>query len=110
MNMLRRISEELRERLIRSFMDLVILKELRNSAGMSGYDIITSFRRKFYTLPSPGTVYSVMYAMERKELVEGIVVNRKRVYKLTKKGEEKITNILLNIENVHLFVESMFGK
>lgn len=41
--MLPKISEDLPERFIKSFMGTVILKELRNRAGMRGYDFIHSF-------------------------------------------------------------------
>jgi DNA-binding PadR family transcriptional regulator len=108
--MLGKISEELRERIIKSFMDVIILKELRNSANMSGYDVITLFHRRFHMLLSAGSLYSTLYAMEREELVEGFVAGRKRVYKITKKGEEKIQSILRDIDNVHLLIEFMLGK
>lgn len=108
--MLMKISEELRERLIKSFMDLVILKELRNSVNMSGYDIVTLFHRKFHVLLSAGSVYSMLYALEREEFIQGFVADGKRVYKLTEKGEKKIKNILLNLDNIYLLIESMLGK
>jgi DNA-binding PadR family transcriptional regulator len=108
--MLGKISEELRERIIKSFMDLIILKELRNSANMSGYDVITLLHRRFHMLLSAGSLYSTLYAMEREELVEGFVAGGKRVYKITKKGEEKIQSILRDIDNVHLLIEFMLGK
>jgi hypothetical protein len=43
MDMLPKISEDLPERFIKSFMGTVILKELGNRAGMRGYDFIHSF-------------------------------------------------------------------
>ena len=89
------IFNELYGRIVRSFMDIVILAELRKSAPMSGYDIIAFINKKFHLLLSSGTVYNVLYALERKGFVEGIWSRRKRMYKPTDKGEETI-NIILN--------------
>jgi len=104
------ISMELRARVVRNFVDWIILKELRDSVNMSGYDIIALFHRKFHMLLSAGSVYSVLYAMERKGLVEGAVADGKRIYKLTEKGEEEIQKILRNLDKIHLLIKSMLGK
>ena len=56
----------------------------------SGYDIINYLHQKFDFLISPGTVYSVLYSMERDELIKAQGIERKRVYVLTPKGEIKI--------------------
>lgn len=105
-----KISTEIGERILKNFMDLLILKELRHDAKISGYDIIVLIHRKFHLLLSPGSVYSVLYAMERKGLVEGIITSQKRVYKLSKKGEEEIQNILRNRDKIHLLLESVLCK
>jgi len=89
------ILRKMHERTIKNFMDIVILTELRKGHPMSGYDFITFIHKKFHILMSSGTVYSVLYALERNELIEGMWNKRKRVYKLTDKGEET-TNIILN--------------
>jgi DNA-binding PadR family transcriptional regulator len=91
-------------------MDLIILKELKSNAKISGYDIIVLIHRKFHLLLSPGSVYSVLYAMERKGLVEGTITSQKRVYNVSKKGEEEIQNILHNRDKIHLLLESVLCK
>lgn len=73
----------------------MVVAELNNSYTMSGYDLITSIHKKFRILISPGTTYSLLYALERKGLTKGILNRRKRMYKLTDKGKETI-NIILN--------------
>jgi DNA-binding PadR family transcriptional regulator len=80
-------------RIVKSFMDLLILSELRN-APMSGYDIIAYIHNKFGILVSSGTVYSLLYSMERDGLIRGIWAKRKRVYELSEKGEQNIEAIL----------------
>jgi len=77
------------ERTIRSFLDIFILSELSNRP-MNGYDIIRYIDNKFNILISSGTVYSLLYSMERKGLIKGAWKERRRVYLLTEKTKQKI--------------------
>ena len=65
------------------------MARLRNH-NMSGYDVIEYTHKKFNFLISSGTVYSLLYSMERDGLVKGKRTNRKRIYTLTDKGEKTI--------------------
>jgi DNA-binding PadR family transcriptional regulator len=103
-------SGEMRERILKSFMDLMILKELRKNVRISGYDIIVLFHRRFHLLLSPGSVYSVLYALERKGLVVGTMTGDKRIYKISKKGEEVVQSVLRNTSSIQLFMESLFCR
>jgi len=87
------VLKKMHRRIVKSFMDILILAELRNSA-MSGYDIIAYIHNKFGILVSSGTVYSLLYSMERDGLIRGVWAKRKRVYELTEKGERNIEVIL----------------
>lgn len=102
-----RILRKTHERIIKNFMDMLILAELRKKYTISGPDVITFFQKKFGILISSGTVYSVLYALERKGLTEGMWNGRKRMYKLTDKGEETL-NIILNVkEKIQRFVATL---
>jgi DNA-binding PadR family transcriptional regulator len=85
--------KKIHERIIKNFMDVIIMTELRNGS-LSGYDFISYIHNKFNLLVSSGTVYSLLYSLERNGLIEGVWEERKRVYKLTEKGEKTI-NIML---------------
>jgi len=79
-------------------MDIIILAELRNGP-ISGYDVISFIHNKFHLLVSLGTVYSLLYSLERNGLIEGTWNERKRVYKLTEKGKKTILNANDKIQN-----------
>ena len=87
------VLKKMHRRIVKSFMDILILAELRNNP-MSGYDVIAYIHNKFGILVSSGTVYSLLYSMERDDLIRGIWAKRKRVYELTEKGERSIEAIL----------------
>ena len=87
------VLKKMHRRIVKSFMDILILAELRNSP-MSGYDVIAYIHNKFGILVGSGTVYSLLYSMERDGLIRGIWARRKRVYELSEKGERNIEAIL----------------
>jgi DNA-binding PadR family transcriptional regulator len=88
-----KILKKIHERIIKNFMDVIIMTELRNGS-LSGYDFISYIHNKFNLLVSSGTVYSLLYSLERNGLIEGVWEERKRVYKLTQKGEKTINTML----------------
>lgn len=51
--------------MIKNFSDIFILAELRNGP-LSGYDVIEYIHNKFRILVSSGTVYSILYSLERR--------------------------------------------
>jgi DNA-binding PadR family transcriptional regulator len=86
--------KEIETRLIRSFLDLAVLFALRKNGGLSGYDVMALVQNKFDKSISPGTIYSVLYSIERKGLVKGESDGRKTNYKLTDKGREVTESML----------------
>ena len=61
---------------------------------LSSYDVISYIHNKFNLLISSGTVYSLLYSLERNGLIKGVWDERKRTYKLTEKGERTIETVL----------------
>lgn len=98
--------KKMHERIIKSFMDIIILAELRNRP-MSGYDVISFIHNKFHLLVSSGTVYSLLYSLERNGLIDGTWNERKRVYKLTEKGQKTINTILSANDKIRSFMISL---
>jgi DNA-binding PadR family transcriptional regulator len=101
-----RIIKKMHERVIKTFMDTIIMAELQNGS-ISGYDVISFIHNKFGFLASSGTVYSLLYALERNDLVEGIWIERKRVYKLTEKGAKTIATIINSHDKIKSFMSTI---
>ena len=102
-------AQEIESRIVKYFLDILILIELNNHSSLSGYNIIESVRRKFKQSISPGTVYSVLYAIERKDLVKGESDGRKTVYTLTKKGKEAVKDLKNSKNEILEFMEIFFN-
>ncbi|MCW4010375.1 MAG: PadR family transcriptional regulator [Candidatus Bathyarchaeota archaeon] len=99
------IVKKMNERIIKTFLDIIILSELRNGS-FSGYDIISYIHNKYQLLVSSGTIYSLLYSLERNNLIEGVWDERKRTYQLTKKGAHTIGTILNANHDIKTFVGS----
>ena len=100
------ILKKMHRRIIKGFLDVLVLTELRKEV-MSGYDIIGFIHNKFRILVSSGTVYSLLYSLEREGLIEGRWNHRKRVYKLTDKGEKTIKTILNSNNDIQYLVKNL---
>jgi DNA-binding PadR family transcriptional regulator len=105
------IVREIERRIITDFMDLLILSMLHNSSSaIGGFDVIKHLHRRFDFLVSPGTVYSHIYALERKGLIKAVATRRKRVYRLTERGRELVEKLADNKERIVNFLASVIIK
>jgi DNA-binding PadR family transcriptional regulator len=101
-----KILKKMHECIIKNFMDIIIMTELRNES-LSGYDFISYIHNKFNLLVSSGTVYSLLYSLERNGLIEGVWEERKRVYKLTQKGAKTINALLGASDKIKVFMTNI---
>lgn len=101
-------TEKLRKRVIKSFMDIIIISKLKDGS-MSGYDIISHIHKRFGILMSPGTVYNLMYSLERNGLIKGVQNQRKTVFILTEQGEQRIKTIAKSNGRVEGFLRTMLS-
>jgi len=99
-------AEKLRKRVIKNFMDILILTELKKQS-LSGYDVMGLIHKKFDVLVSSGTVYSLLYSLEREGLIKGVLNQRTRVYELTEKGERDIKVITKANEEIQNFLRNI---
>ena len=104
--MLSETTEKLRKKAVKSFMDIIILSELKDNP-MSGYDVISHIHKTYGILTSSGTIYSLMYSLERDGVIKGVVNQRKRVYSLTEKGKQNIKVITKANREIQRFLKNM---
>jgi len=101
-----KLVEKLRKRVIQNFMDILILTEMKKGS-LSGYDVIALLHRRFGILLSSGTVYSLLYSLERDGLIKGVWNQRKRVYELTEKGEQNMQVITKANQEIQNFLRNI---
>jgi len=96
--------------MLKDFLDTIILAELKNRSALSGYDVIDFIHRKFGILISSGTVYALLYSMERNGLIKGVLHQRSRIYTLTDKGRDTINAISKSKEEIQWFMGILIGS
>lgn len=101
------ILRKMHKRIVRNFLDVSILLELKDSS-LSGYDVISFVHKRFGVLLSSGTVYSCLYHLEREGLINGEWAQRKRVYKLTEKGNQRVKTLLKMQNKILALVANLF--
>jgi DNA-binding PadR family transcriptional regulator len=101
-----KLAERLQKRVIQNFMDILVLTEMKKGS-LSGYDVIGLVHKRFGILLSSGTVYSLLYSLERDGWIKGVWNQRKRVYKLTEKAEQDMKVITKANEEVQNFLKNI---
>jgi len=85
----RDLDKEWRERFVRSHLDLVVLRLLRDKPKW-GYEINIGIRDKFSVYLSAGTLYPLLHTLQDRGYVEGSIepgARVRRIYKITQRGE-----------------------
>jgi DNA-binding PadR family transcriptional regulator len=101
-------SKDIEIRLVKNFLDVLILVEMKKRTFLTGYDVIDVVNKKFGDMLSPGTVYSTIYSIERKGFIKGDSNGRKTVYELTEAGKEATTTILDARQEAENVLEAIF--
>jgi DNA-binding PadR family transcriptional regulator len=100
---------EMRERVVRAFLDLIVLMKLSEGCeALSGYDVLKLVGEEFDVMLSAGSVYAVLYSIEREGLIQGTLKHKRRVYTLTDKGRAKVKAISEEKTKILYLARSLF--
>jgi len=102
------MSKTFNERILRSFLDILILTQLEKNT-LSGYDITGIINDQFGIFISPGTVYNTLHSLETKRFIEGMWHDKKRIYKLLKKGKNFLKIIREHKNEILRLLEEIFS-
>jgi Predicted transcriptional regulators len=100
--------DELEKRIIKEFLDVIILLELKDKGELSGYDFAVLQHQKFDLSLSPGTVYATLYSMERRGLIAGHNDGKKTAFQLTDKGTAAIESLKRAAPQLTDFMKCLF--
>ncbi len=98
--------EKLRRSVIKSFMDIFIFSRAKEGPHerLRRHKVHS---RQVWDVAESGTVYSLLYSMEREGLINGVQNSRKRVYTLTEKGKQNIRVITKANDEIQSFLRNM---
>ena len=103
-------SAPLEKKIIRNFIDLLILKHLKTNPLVSGYEILNYLRQKFDIAFRPGTIYSAIYSSERRKLIKGNGDESGRTYELTNEGEKMVSDVFKARRRIERLVVDIFSE
>jgi len=99
----------IQEKCVKDYLSLIILLKLRNEAS-SGYDLMNYVHKQFGVLLSPGTIYPVLYQLERQGLVTSMEQDRRRVYSLTMAGRRHGEYAIRESKRFVLYLSFLMGN
>ena len=88
--MKKKLAHELRERIVRSFLDFLILAILTRNPSMSADDLAKYIHQKLKVSLSLGILCSHLFHLERHGLILGDSIKNRKSYRITQKGKEKV--------------------
>ena len=104
-----KIHNNIRERLLKVFLDMAILARLEDK-NMNGYEITILFVKSYGIAVSTSAAYSKLYEMERNGLVKGNYSKRSRIYEITEKGKITLEDFRNNIEDIQPFIKTLLWQ
>lgn len=99
-------SKAMSGRHVKAFLDLLVLALLEDHP-QCGYDILAVIHRKFNVLLSPGTLYPLLYALEKKGLIEARTHDRRKNYVISEKGSNMLKHLSRIFENSSINILSL---
>ena len=79
--------------MVKSFLDIIVLSMLKGSPS-HGYGIIADIHKRFDVLLSPGTLYPLLYSLEKQGLITIELDGRRKNYLLTEKGTLQANRVI----------------
>lgn len=106
----KKIDQELRDRTVKSFLDLLILSVLTNNPSKSADDLMDRINQRFRVSVSPGILYSLLFHLEQDGLIVRDHIKNENVSKITQKGKEEIDRIEKNKNTVQWVIDQILGE
>lgn len=101
--------KEIHTRLVKNFLNIVILINLTGTKGITGYDIVKSIQQKHGIRLCGNSVYRVVHALEYAELVKGKEEESGKIlYSLTPQGRAIINDVLKSRKEIEMYMSKIF--
>ena len=85
------------------------MAQLSERGVLSATNIISIFKKRYDIQLSAGTVYPVLYVLEKDGNIKRLPNRRKKLYVLTSKGKKTIKNMRGNIGELKKMINDLLG-
>lgn len=103
------VLRDLEIEIMKNHVKIVLLLAIKRNGPLSGYDLLRRTQKKYGFNLSPGTIYTQLYALERKNFLKGQIDSTgKRVFSLTDNGSRATTIILSSRDQIEKMFAMLF--
>lgn len=106
----RKMPQELRERVVESFLDFLILNLLAKNPSVSSEGLINLIQQKVKVALSSGILHSHLFHLERDGTILRDYIKNNKVYRITQKGKEKIELAKKHKDATQWVIDQMFEE
>jgi hypothetical protein len=92
--MVNEVFNELYERTVRSYLDVLLMQELKNNSPKSTHELMDAINSKYSSNISWGLLFATLISMQKNGLLNEVSVNQKAVYELSLKGSQRAVLIV----------------
>ena len=100
------IVDRLEKRICLAYLEAAIMTCLKNEQFIDSSGLIEILKKYYITKLSHGTLFPVLYRLERSGYIQKLLIDQKLFYVLTKKGKIALNDIEANIR----FFQGIFKK
>ena len=101
---------EEKAKLLKACSDIAILTEMAKRSAVSARDITVLFRDNCGIQVSPGSVYNVLYRLERRGYSRLLPNRRKQLYVLTDSGKKALENLQQRLGDIQSFIVCLINR
>jgi DNA-binding PadR family transcriptional regulator len=99
-----------KRKLLKAFSDIAILEELTKGEPLSASDIIVFFHKNYDIRMSPGTLYPILYRLERRGYIKVMADKKTRLYVLADSGRTALDCLQTRLEEIQSFIICLLHK
>jgi len=105
------VSRKSLEIFVKKHLEVIILSLLLK-APLCGYELIRRIYQEYYTFLSQGTVYPMLYAMQKRGLLKIVEYEnqRSKIYALTEKGKEEAKDKIRDLIAAQKYITDLLQK
>jgi DNA-binding PadR family transcriptional regulator len=78
--------------------------------AVSATDVIILFEKNYDVRLSPGTLYPILYRLERRGYIKELPKRRKKFYVLTDSGRKVLEDIEQRLKEIQIFITCLLNK
>ena len=91
--MVNEVFNELYERTVRAYLDVLIMQELKNNSPKSTNELMEAINSKYSSNISWGLLFASLISMQKNGVIKEVSVNQKAIFELSADGVQRVALI-----------------